>query len=591
MPETQTRALDETQASSRELMGAPAYSRLPELAREHHVCTMLLVLAVIQLLVFGPIVNGVGFYLDDWHAINLMKQGPRDLLGLCQYYFFIEPKIVNRPLEILHFGSMFLLFGTRPLWYHIVNGVFEVAGALLFYRCLWKLLDSRLIASVASLLFLLCPIHDSTHYWMVSSSVSLSLVLYFASLESTLNFAASGARNRWWWLLQSAAWFGLSLFNYEVFLPLLLCNGLAAFCIVKRLYPADLKRAIVSGMQASGALVVAVAVYVGYLRWLSLVMPKSWLHPVSIDLANIIKTMLTGSWLALGPDAIVLGVKLGLGPGFHPNASEIFRIILVAVIAGGAVVLNRSCAARLSNRGMWSLIVATLVMTAASYSIFGLNPEYTPTLVTMVNRINSGGALGAALLLAVMVAATIRYWPSKRFATAFAAAVAGMVAACYAVTDTAMSRSWVISQTMQRHVVKFVKAHRNEIQAAGCLMLVDCPRYVYWAPVFDGTWDFQSAVRVALNDPTISAGVVSERLVASSDAVEDISRGFPCGKFNTANMLLLDAPHSRLISVHSTADFISAVKTYGMGFDLDRQAPERWRNELAMTGSSKIISH
>ncbi len=73
-------------------------------------------LCLLEILTFAPFVRKVGFYLDDW----LMLQTPAfsDLkisFGAFSNYFFNDPKVIIRPVEVLHF-ALCILLSDRDLW-------------------------------------------------------------------------------------------------------------------------------------------------------------------------------------------------------------------------------------------------------------------------------------------------------------------------------------------------------------------------------------------------------------------------------------------------------------------------------------------
>ena len=131
---------------------------------------------------FFPGIKHVGFYLDDWVMLNTLARGPQNFFELFNYYFSADPRVVKRPIEALHFMVMFKLFGLKPLGYHVFNLILEVLSAWLLYFCMHRLTRSMPVALVTSILFLIYPSHNSTHYWVVCSSVGMSMILYLGSL-------------------------------------------------------------------------------------------------------------------------------------------------------------------------------------------------------------------------------------------------------------------------------------------------------------------------------------------------------------------------------------------------------------------------
>ena len=141
----------------------------------------------------------VGFYLDDWATMAYLHFAPAgDPLALMRYYFLNDPRVQGRPLEVLHFGLIYWFAGAQPLAFHLVNLGLELLAAALAYLVFLRLSALRAPAFLAALFFMLNPSHDSTHYWVICSSVTLSMCLYLlsllGSLQSILMPAAAGIK-------------------------------------------------------------------------------------------------------------------------------------------------------------------------------------------------------------------------------------------------------------------------------------------------------------------------------------------------------------------------------------------------------------
>ena len=165
-----------------------------------------------------------------------------------------------RPVEAVHFSLMYLLFGDQPLGYHLMNGVLEVLSAVLFYLVLCRIGIGYGVAILSAMLLLVYPNHDSTHYWMVCGSVTLSLVFSLASI--LLSLQAITAKRRWLQTLGATFFYGLSMFNYETLMPLAFLN-VALVYFVDRHQNAQTRR-VVAGSQSIGrtlSMIVAVLIY------------------------------------------------------------------------------------------------------------------------------------------------------------------------------------------------------------------------------------------------------------------------------------------------------------------------------------------
>src|SRR5579883_2625861 len=111
----------------------------------HHQIFCLLVLALVECLVFGSSINRIGFYLDDWHLLKELQIAsgsyPSLLLACLK-----DPRIIPRPLEAIHFATVYSLFHTSPLGYHIVNCLMEILFGWLSYLSLVRITNNHLFS-------------------------------------------------------------------------------------------------------------------------------------------------------------------------------------------------------------------------------------------------------------------------------------------------------------------------------------------------------------------------------------------------------------------------------------------------------------
>jgi len=114
-------------------------------------------------------------------------------------------------------------------------------------------------------------------------------------------------------------------------------------------------------------------------------------------------------------------------------------------------------------------------------------------------------------------------------------------------------------------------------------MLTECPRYVMWSPVFDGIWDFQSMVRLALDDSRIKAGVVSERLVLGLNEMKDVSMGYTCAVYPYHRLKVFIPSKKAFIPAETGQQFLNIIENSGATI-MEDGAFARWRSELAKAG-------
>lgn len=545
-------------------------------------------LCLMQVLIFGAYVNKVGFYLDDWLMLATLTFGPQDWPHAFANYFLTDPKVIIRPLEVLHFAPLYFLFGLKPLGYHVFNLIFEAISAGLLFFNLKQFSGSRFMAFLAAVMFITYPIRDCTHYWILCSSVSLSSALYLISLTCTLKGVRTG-HNKLYWL--SCLPFALSIFNYEVFLPFAAISSLMVFFIEKRtsaVAPA-LKQAALSFIP----LLLAGIILFVYQRNLVPLIGLGFLHNVSLEPARVIRIIAQGVYISSPINALPFIVQQAELRLTEPLTC--FFLASLAIVFFGTSYFSfrllREEADNLSLSFVREFFFVGLATIVLSLAIFGLAREFEPTLMTLVNRMFIGCAVGWGCVFASCVAAVVLLI-SKRplFSTVVSALLAigtGWAAAYFAVADWQMAQPWVVSQRVQMNVLYVLKNLKGSIGKNDAIILSDCARYVMWSPVFDGVWDFQSMVRIALGDKDRRAGVASDRLIPQKDQVKDVSVGYTCGSYPYKDVKVFVPGLKKLIAAPSANQFVDTIEKHQGSSQLSQQTIENWRRALAKRGTTE----
>lgn len=544
-------------------------------------------LALLEVITFGPFVKQVGFYLDDWLMLNTLHFGPQDLPGALANYFINDPKVIIRPFEVLHFGLAYFLFGNRPLGYHVLNGIFEIACAALIYFAFKRFTGSRLLAFLTAFSYVIYPIHDSTHYWILCSSVSLSLALYLGSFIYSLKGVQ---KNKWQFYVLAALPFLVSIYNYEVFMPLAGVSAVAVFLYSLRTdkFLPSLKASAISFLPLflSGC-----SLFI-YQRFIVPKLGIGYLHAVKIDPLQILHVITSGSILSSPFSAL---------PFFQSQVSlhmtEPFALAkvcsLVCIFGAGAALtymMGRREYNTITVRNGLELAAIGAVAIVTSLSIFGLNKEYEPTLMTLVNRIFTGAGLGwsciFAGIFALFVAGAHKFSGQKnmvRFALPLLAVAVGTVGAYLTVTNWQLSQPWVASWRAQNGIFFLMKQQKGIHKHPDTIILTDCPRYVMWCPVFDGIWDFQSMTRLALDDAKIRAGVVTERLVMGKNEMKDMSMGYTCATYPYERLFVFVPDLKKLLPVNNGKQFVEVIEKHSAQTYLTEGTFPLWHKQLSQT--------
>ncbi|MBI4533438.1 MAG: glycosyltransferase family 39 protein [Candidatus Melainabacteria bacterium] len=546
----------------------------------------LLCLLIIELICYGPIVRHIGFYLDDWKMCSFLQLGPQSLVELTKYCFWGDARVIIRPVEAPYFASLFLLFGANPFPYHLVNGALEVVNAWLLYLSLARLIGNRSLSLMAALILLLYPAHDATHYWMVASSVTVSLFFYLSSLWLTLTAVQTGKLK---WHIFSALAFAASVYNYESFLPLCVLNAAAAFLLWFKIKTSF--RALLNTMCLALPFLVVIASFWLYQRSFLPSIGKGWVHSLDLDPQHLIQTVFQGVRVTFSPYAFSFFIAQAQEAIAEKLA--LTRLILLVALTLVTVlalwwVADKHQTDKASKASAYTLLPLGFLSLFVSFTIFGFaGREYLPTLLSGVNRVNTGGCLGVALILpgiiALVFALTSKVYeklPVHQYQLGVTLIVGAMLVNWFVLSNWGLSIPWKVSWKMQQRIVNLIASKTNDFLSGDTIILANCPRYVLWSPVFDGVWDFQAMVQLTLDNDKIQGDVVSERMTLSGEMLRDVSSGFTCGIYPFKRMFMLIPCPETWISIRSADHFINSVEQYGLGFGLKQETIARWKEEL-----------
>ena len=533
---------------------------------------VLLSLAAVEILTFGPVLKNVGFYLDDWLALSYMQFCTSDYFGRIFQYMLTDPRVLIRPLEAVHFVSMFNLFGSAPGGYHIVNGVLEVASAFFLFLSIRAFSRNSIIGFFAAVFLLLYPTHDCTHYWMVASSCNLSMLFSMSSLWCAIRFAQS-INSRF--LVYSLALFGLSIANYEALMPLVALNVLAYYLIANP-QPKPSSAAVKNAVFLAAAYASLIVGFVFYQHKIIPIFGRGFNHYVVLKPSLMLDTVTNGVMTSSPFKVLPFAAQyISNVPAKLAAMEPLILSILALVLAGTTYLLYRS--QNQETKGIGKLLFLGAFIIPTSYTIFGLNPEYAPTLTTIFARVNFGATVGLALIFGAAL-----YWAVSRLnpfraRSAVAAVSLFIFSSFFLLTNWGLSEPWTKSWAVQKHVMDLVKLRKDSIKAGDSVMLINCPRYVLWAPVFDGVWDFQAMMKLALKNQFVQGGVVSERIEVNHDALRDVSMGSICGVYPYTRLFILQPDKNRFEQVKSAGEFVQEVEENGLYFGLSREAVEKWK--------------
>lgn len=567
----------------------------------------LFTLTAVQLLTFLPIISRIGYYLDDWATLAYLHFAPKsNLLEFLYSYFINDGRVLIRPVEVLHYGLIYWFFSDGSYSFHLINLGFEIAAAFLCYLILKRISGIPSLSLAASFFFLLHPGHDASRYWVIAASLGLSMLFYLGSLWSALKFHDAPAKSakRWGWLFVSFLSFAAGMFNYESILPLCAITVMIVFALKMKELPADASSKIKqSALATIPHIVAAVAAIGSLLFFLKVGVPmlgQGYDHAATVDLGLMMQTLYKGVDINLTLTPVLFYWSQAQASLADFSSSEKTRLIvstLIMLISALALRLRelKTDSARYSKPYLSPACLAFIgvISVIAAYSIFGISRDYQPTMVTIVNRINVGADFAVSILFLSLLyllelilnkALKAVSEPKRVYAAVGVSTLCStFVLSVLLLANWGMAKPWLVSWQTQSHIRGILEKLKTsgQLPKNASVLLVNCPRYAMWAPVFDGVWDFQNLVRIINDNNKASANVVSDRMTITREGISDVSYGYECGKYSFKDLYLLVAPSGDLVRVDNAQTFIDVVDKRGRQFGLDDNVFKRWREQAA----------
>lgn len=565
-----------------------------EFVAKHHCVIVLAYLLALELCVFGSSFAKTGFFLDDWLTLFQMKFGPSDFFALTQKYLFEDPRVLIRPLEAPYFAGLYKIFGFKAAPYHFANAAMEVLTAFFLYMTVLRLTRQKATAFIASALFVVNPTHDATHYWMVCSSATFSMMLFMSSFWSLLKAVDE---NKGWLYVTTGVLLTCSLFNYEscIALPLAMVVAVGVM-LLPRL---GLKSTILKCANVSFYLLIPVVVTVVYQRYLSPMIAFSWVKRIEADGSYMLPTITKGLEIQT-PWALSAFIQKYLVADFFTGMNALSAILLISAMLGAALLAGIFMAQQKvdtidqKSTSGWQLAGVGLLFAVLALAVFGLNSEYMPMMITIINRVNLGASIGASLITAATIVGCYELATSrsthKSVAIAACCLIFTSITTVFALSDRALSHAWLASTAVQNRIREVMRSNASKLKPGDGIVIMNCPRYVMWAPIADGTWDLQAMLRVASNNNKIFATSVSDRLKVSEKGIRDIVLGKEVANIPFATMYSLE-PHTAVFQRVPTAEaFIEAAQKTTMQMGINQSLITDWRASLAKS-KAEFSSH
>lgn len=476
-------------------------------------CLFLSLIVQLSLILY---VRGLGFYSDDWELFALFNfASDQSPFGLFRSVWDAQPHTHTRPLQMFSLAVLNWMFGLNPLGYHVVTGLLINATILLFYFALRQLGQSRLLSLSVPLVYALLPHYSTDRFWIIAAiPANMSMALYFLSLYADLRALRARSSRLWMWKLISVLSILGSILSYEVVLPLFLLNLLLVWYYARNLNRAN------AGEQVTQGKLFGLST-ISFLALMSVTGFKALLTT---------RTEISGSYVAhivrliRGVVSVFYGWG-GYGLGLPQTVGRILRhfpngtITTLSVVAGLIVFaylyysVSRAKSESLPGRGVWlKLFALGVVVLGLGYAIFLTNAQVGFSKTGIVNRTAIAATAGIAMQLvgAFGWASTLLAAESQRRA-AFCALVALLCMSGFLIINT-LGSFWVEADRQQHEILADIRQHVPTLPGGSTLFLDGICTNVGPGIVFESHWDLSGALKLAYDDPSLEANVVTPRL-------------------------------------------------------------------------------
>lgn len=534
--------------------------------------------------------RGLGFYLDDHYFLGVMATShDQSIGGLFGALVGGDPKAQLRPVEYFLLATMYWLFGSNPLPYHVLLAALVPLCALTLYVVLRRLGLPRFLALATPLLFATAPHYSSDKLWVAAYDPTLSLMLFLVSFYASLRAAAAVGRRAWGWLALAGGTLLASAFMYEIALSLFLLAVLYHLIRARREGGSWRRSALALALLFGVTLVVKVvaALKVGSETTYRIGYGHGFLHQMGYLVSGTVKLNFVTYGVAL---PYVIGwIVVHRLTWSAVGASAIVGIASFLYLARGAGVLGVSD--RLPTwrgRAVWQyLATAGLGVVVAGYGIFVVTRNIYFTSAGIDNRVNIVAALGMALIALALILRLIELVPAVRRQTVFALSV-GLLAATGVLVTNTIAGYWQEASQRQREVLAGLRAVLPAHPSSTTVILDGTCAEIGPGIVFGTHYDLAGALQTIYRDPTIRADITTRaldvephRVVASTrvyDHVEVVS--YPYGRRlllydwrRRRSYVLPDAAAARRYAARAPAMSCPPQRSFAWGVGVSRFMP------------------
>jgi hypothetical protein len=505
-----------------------------------------LVLAVVFLLSTLPYISGLGFYSDDWGFLARMTTTQdSSFTNLIRELYVGDVVLRQRPVQVLLLALFYSIFGLAPLGYHLLNSFALLIALLLLYAILREMGQHRLVALTVPLLYGVLPNYATDRFWLAAFQATFSMTFYFLSLYADLRALRAlpmTPRASVLWKLVSLVVLLLSVFAYEVVLPLFVLNPLLLWIQGRQLYP---HHPPLHGLLAKGELAENEGPHIRGRIVGRPLMAKHWVWLVSshflVLVAAVLYKMMVSVRVGVGIEGELLSylaflvagalrINYGVyGVGLPYIVWWILRdppeigIMIAATVAMTVIIVYllaivRQTKPRLRQERWGYLILFGFIIFGLGYAIFLINGDVWFTSAAVGNRVAIAATVGVSTSFIGLTGWFSSRLPLHYQGFSFALIVTLLVGAGF-LTINALGHFWVKAYQEELRIVAAIQEEFPQLTHESTLLLDGvCPE-IGAAIVFNGPVDLSGAVAVSYNDATLQANRITPELTIGNDGL------------------------------------------------------------------------
>jgi hypothetical protein len=484
-----------------------------------------------------PYALSAGFVYDDWYLVS------HQILGAPNSGVYAG---LGTKLAFAVQGTLFR--ADAHLYYAAAAVIFSLAvGAL--YAALRALHVDRICALIASALLLAFPAADSLWLWDTASlTVALAVLLALLGIAAGSRWVENCGRTQLWLAASLLLWTGAIFCYFSVVVLMLLPAALIPLSCNRRRTLLNLGMTLVVGVVCLAIILPSSLTAQYHANWALSAYPG---RALAIWIAGY-------QFLVVGPFGRITVVSLALG--LIAACLAAFSHIILGGVRRPSPGVHTHFGRYLIAAGL--LFIGTL---AAWTPLIPADAYYTPSTLGVGNRVNGLAQIFLVTAVAVLVTTVAglagRLLRQPVVATAAAAGLALVLLASSLPQTIAHAEGYAHAATIRNRILTLVAKLASAPSTGTTVLLGDYDAYdtANWIPVFASTWDFNGAVQILYNDPTLFGYPVLAGFSCTATGLGGLPNARSAVPYN--RVIVIDVGRRRTVDLTSRATCTALLPT------------------------------